>query len=280
MKSITSRRNPIVKRYREVAAGDVPGLLLLDGAHLIEEAAQAQIPIQAVACSPRGLELPGVAPLLERLETAGVATWSVTNEVMRAMSPAPSPAGVVALAERPTVTLAQALARAPQLVLVALGVQDPGNVGAIVRAAEAGGATAAVFAGATADPFGWKALRGSMGSSFRLPVVASGMPQALAAARAIGLRVVATTPRGTRSLFDADLRGPVAFLVGGEGAGLPDDVIQAADETIRIPMRGPVESLNVAVASALLVYEASRQRVSGRRRPADRTVVAPRTRTT
>jgi TrmH family RNA methyltransferase len=260
--SITSRRNPIVKRYREVADGEVQGLLLLDGPHLIEEAEQAQISIQAIACSPRGLDLPGVAPLLERLLTAGVPTWSVTDEVMRAMSPVQSPAGIVALAERPTLTLAQALARAPQLVLVAAGVQDPGNVGAIVRAAEAGGATAAVFAGATADPFGWKALRGSMGSSFRLPVVACGVSQALAAARAIGLRVVATTARGTRSLFDADLRGPLAFFVGGEGAGLPDGVIQAADETIRIPMRKPVESLNVAVASALLVYEASRQRIT------------------
>ncbi len=260
VKSITSRRNLIVQRYRAVATGDVPGLLLLDGAHLVEEAARARFPIQNVACSPRGLELPGVEQLIRDLEAARIEVWGVTDEVLSAMSPTQSPTGIVAIAARPTVTLAQALARAPQLAVIAIDVQDPGNVGAIVRAAEAGGATAAVFAGTSADPFGWKALRGSMGSSLRLPVVATETAQAVVAARAAGLRLVATTPRGSRSLFDADLRGPIAFLVGAEGTGLSDDLVQAADETVRIPMREPVESLNVAVASALVVYEASRQR--------------------
>ena len=262
VKSITSRHNSIVKRYREVARGEVPSLVLLEGPHLIEEAVAAHLPIHDVACSPQGLDLPGVQQLIQDLETAGVASWAVTDEVLHAMSPARSPAGIVALALRPVATLASALARAPQLVLVAVDVQDPGNVGAIIRAAEAGGATAAMFAGASADPFGWKALRGSMGSSFRLPVVATGTTQAVTAARASGLRLVATTPRGTRSLFEADLTGPVAFLVGAEGTGLSDDLVQSADEAIRIPMREPVESLNVAVASALVIYEASRQRTT------------------
>ncbi len=261
MKSITSRRNLIVQRYRDAAAGDVPGLMLLDGAHLVEEAARAHIPIQSVACSPRGMDLPGIERLVRELEAADVDAWAVTDEVLGAMSPALSPAGVVALAARPAVTLAQALARAPQLVVIAVDVQDPGNVGAVVRAAEAGGATAAVFAGASADPFGWKALRGSMGSSLRLPVVATDTAQAVTAARAAGLRLLATTPRGSRSLFETDLKGPIAWLLGSEGAGLSEDLIQAADEAIRIPMHEPVESLNVAVASALIVYEAWRQRL-------------------
>ena len=106
------------------------------------------------------------------------------------------------------------------LVLIALDVQDPGNVGAIVRVAEAGGASGVVCAGACADPFGWKALRGSMGSALRLPIlVHRDSREAIDEARRHGCRIVATAPRGGRPLFDADLRGPIAVLIGGEGSG-------------------------------------------------------------
>jgi TrmH family RNA methyltransferase len=141
-------------------------------------------------------------------------------------------------------------------------VQDPGNVGAIVRAAEAGGASGAVFSGATADPFSWKALRGSMGSALRLPAVIAAANDALIGARAANVRLLATVPRDGRPVFEADLRGPVGFLLGGEGPGLPQNLIEAADDRVSIPMRPPVESLNVAVAAAVLVYEALRQRVA------------------
>ena len=191
------------------------------------------------------------------------------------MSPVRSPSGVVALARRPAWSLTHVFAAridsdpslgprpVPQLVLAATDVQDPGNIGAMVRAAEAGGASGAVFTGAAADPFGWKALRGSMGSALRLPVTTAAAHEVIAAARAAGVRLVATVPRSGQSMFEADLRGPVAFLLGGEGAGLPPDLIEAADGRVSIPMREPVESLNVAVAAALLVYEAVRQRARG-----------------
>jgi TrmH family RNA methyltransferase len=140
-------------------------------------------------------------------------------------------------------------------------VQDPGNVGAIARTAEAAGATGLVLCGASADPFGWKALRGSMGSLLRLPVAGGvAWPDAVGAARAAGIALVATLPRGGQALDEADLGGPVAFLLGGEGPGLPPGVTAAADLTVSIPMQPPVESLNVSVAAALLVYEAARQR--------------------
>ncbi len=259
MKTITSRHNPIVKRYREAADSAGPEIVL-EGIHLIREAADAAVGMRAIAFSARAGHLPEAQDLMERLAAGGTERWSVTDEVMRALSPVRSPSGVVALAARPTVGLEEALGRSPQLVVMAVDVQDPGNVGAIVRAAEAGGATAALFTGQGADPFGWKALRGSMGSSFRLPVVRADTEPALLALRAHGIRAIATTPRARRSLFDLDLRGPVAFLMGGEGPGLAQEIVATADETACIPMREPVESLNVAVATALLVYEASRQR--------------------
>ena len=149
------------------------------------------------------------------------------------------------------------------MVLMLSQVQDPGNVGAIIRAAEACGATGVVAGEGTADPFGWKALRGAMGSTFRLPV-ASGqtLADAVASARAAGLRVFATAAREGTPLAACDLRGPSAILFGGEGAGLPQDLLDASDERLTIPMRPPVESLNVAIAAALVLYEAARQRTS------------------
>ncbi len=140
-------------------------------------------------------------------------------------------------------------------------MQDPGNVGAIVRVAEAGGASGVVCAGACADPFGWKALRGSMGSALRLPIlVHRDTREAIDEARRHGCRIVATVPRGGRPLFDADLRGPIAVLIGGEGPGLAASQLEDADERMTIPMQPPVESLNAAVTAALIVYEARRQR--------------------
>jgi TrmH family RNA methyltransferase len=115
----------------------------------------------------------------------------------------------------------------------------------------------------SADPFGWKALRGAMGSTFRLPLVREPLDLALETARAARTRVVATIPRGGTPLPECDLRGPVAILLGGEGAGLPAAWLDAADGRLTIPMRGKVESLNVAIAAALILYEASRQRAGG-----------------
>jgi len=158
-----------------------------------------------------------------------------------------------------------AYAGAKTLVVVAVDVQDPGNTGAIVRVAEAGGATGVIASGAAADPFGWKALRGSMGSALRLPVVGGiSSADAVADVRRHGCRVIAASPRGGRSLFEIDLRGPLAILIGGEGQGLAPALADIADEHVTIPMQAPVESLNAAVTAGLLVYEARRQRSNAR----------------
>jgi TrmH family RNA methyltransferase len=139
-------------------------------------------------------------------------------------------------------------------------VQDPGNLGAIVRVAEAAGATAVLAAGASADPFGWKALRGSMGSAFRLPLARRiTLEAALDRARAGRCQIVASVLSGT-PLHAVDLSGPTCLFVGSEGRGLPAAVTSAADVRLAIPMERPVESLNVAVAAAVILYEARRQR--------------------
>lgn len=270
MKRVTSRHHPLVTACRALSRGRAAdsAQILLDGVHLVEEASRAHLAIDAAALDEALLARPEGAALAGRLEGAGTEVVEVTRSVLEAMSPVASPSGIVAIARRPAGSLPHALARRPQLALFAVDVQDPGNVGAMARAAEAAGATGMVLCGMSADPFGWKALRGSMGSLLRLPLAfGSSWQEAMAAAREAGVTLVATRPRGGRPLYEVDLCGPVAFLLGGEGPGLPPDALDAADVGVSIPMQPPVESLNVSVAAAVLLYEAARQR-RGPSRPA------------
>src|SRR5262245_8317546 len=219
IRRISSRHNDSVARYRRAARGDEPALMLLDGEHLVVEAASAPIAIRHVLVSSEVAALPAHRNLLERLDRGGVEVAIATAPVIAAASPVRSPSPIVALADRPAA--ADVFRTAPPLVVIAADVQDPGNLGAIVRVAEAAGASGMIVAGRSADPFGWKALRGSMGSALRLPLaVCPTVENATAAARAHRCRIVATVPRAGRPLFDADLTGAVAVLIGGEGLGL------------------------------------------------------------
>jgi RNA methyltransferase, TrmH family len=264
MRRIASRQNPVVARYRAAARGEADDIMLLDGAHLVDEALTAGIVLDEAAVAGEGLDGAESRAIVTRLERAGVATVSATAPVMAALSPVRSPSRIVALARRPRIAVEHVFARKPPLVVLAVNIQDPGNLGAIVRVAEAAGAGGVLVAARSADPFGWKALRGSMGSTLRLPVVrVPDIARALATAREHRCQIVATAPRGGRSVFEMDLRGPVAILVGGEGAGLPDEIVDLADERVSIPMQDPVESLNAAVTAAVIMYEARRQRALG-----------------
>jgi TrmH family RNA methyltransferase len=262
MRRLSSRQHPLVAACRALARGRGDGeRLLLDGLHLVVDARAAGVHVETLALTDRVLATLEGDRLARDLSAAATDVVAVSDAVMRAMSPVSNASGVVAIAVRPPSSIARVLERTPHLVVIAVDIQDPGNVGAILRSAEAGGATGAAFCGASADPFGWKALRGSMGSALRLPVaMVPRVADVVAAARGAGARVVATLPAGGPRPDQIDLRRPVAFLLGGEGQGLAPEVLAEADERTTIPMRQPVESLNVAVASALLVYEAARQR--------------------
>lgn len=266
MRRISSRQNPIVRTFRELAA-DPPAdgsRLLLDGAHLVHEARGAGLPFEQVAVSAvHADDGSDIAALADMLLREGVDVVAVTEPVMSAMSPVRSPSGIVAIAGRRPADLAPMLADPDALIVAAVDVQDPGNLGALLRAAEAGGATGVVVCGASSSPFSWKAVRGSMGSVLRLPItVVVGADALLARARGRGLRAMASVPRGGEAPESIDWRGPVLLFVGGEGPGLGDETMAACDARVTVPMQPPVESLNVAVAGALLVYEARRQRAA------------------
>jgi RNA methyltransferase, TrmH family len=235
--------------------------MLLDGMHLVAEALALGIRLRHVAFTMRARTSEEGARLASALGERGLPIVDVTDSAMEAMSPVSSPSGVIAIADRPVSSLERALDHPPQLVVMVVDVQEPGNVGAIVRAAEACWATGVVCCGTSADAFGAKALRGSMGSALRLPV-ASGVPvvEAVAGMRASGLRLIATVPSGGVRPQALDFRQPTALMFGGEGPGLSGEALASADASVSIPMRAPVESLNVAVAVALLTCEAARQR--------------------
>lgn len=263
MEAISSRHNPIVRTFRACARANGDGDVLLEGFRLISDALRAGVRLRAVALGSSLVASPDphTRTLLAALQKSGARMISASPAVMAALSPVRTPSGIVAIADYRPPPLERALGSPPQLVLVLVGLQDPGNVGAVIRAADAAGATGVIACERTASPFGWKALRGAMGSTFRVPVAANqSVATVVAAARDQGLRVLCATPRGGQSLHGADLRGPTAVLLGGEGAGLGEDVERLVDERLSIPMRDPVDSLNVAASAAVVVYEAYRQR--------------------
>lgn len=263
--TIRSRANPLYKRLRALKerTGE-RDLCLLEGPRLVVEAFAAGLTVVEAAASPRAGASPAGSAALAELRQRDVPIRRMGAELVGSLSETETSQGLVALAERPSFREEQVFRGTP-LVLVADGVQNPGNLGGLLRTAEAAGAGGAILTTGCADPFSWKALRGSMGSAFRLPHLRGlSIEEALDALADRGVAVLAADAAGERRYDEADLRGPVAVVVGSEGAGLPAAVRERAAARLRIPLAGPVESLNVGVAAALVLFEAARQRGFGR----------------
>ena len=183
----------------------------------------------------------------------------VTERAAKALSDTVTPVGLVAVCSVPETTLDDVLADSPQLVAVAVEISEPGNAGTLIRIADAMGADAVVLAGQSVDPYNGKCLRASAGSIFSIPVVSDGdAADALRRLSDGGLQVFATTVDGEVSLDEADLSQPTAWLFGPEAHGLPDDLAAKATHRVRIPMPGSAESLNVASAAAICLYQSAR----------------------
>ncbi len=256
---ITSPKNPIVTRFRDAGTGDAGDLFLVEGRKLVAEALDAGLtPVEAAFDADRGDAL---APLAERLRATGAPTHPCSSAVCAKLSFVTTPQGVAAVFEKPRWTDDDLLGAAPCLLLIAAGVKEPGNLGALLRAAEAAGAHGLVALRGGADAFREKAVRGAAGSLFRLPVrSAVAVEDALALVQQRNLGLFVADEDGEVDYLDADLRGPCALVLGGEGEGIPAALRSVARARLRVPMAGKVESLNVAVAAGVLLYEARRQR--------------------
>ena len=254
---VQSKQNPRIKELR--AALLRPGRgegepIALEGMHLVAEALKSGIELQTVFVAQ------GHENLLSEL-VIGEATeiLAVPYELLAEAVTTETPQPIAALA-RPRHWPWEAMFGAAALIIVLSGIQDPGNLGTILRSAEAFGATGAICLSGTVTRWNPKAMRASAGSVFRLPVIASSEAKAMQHLREAGIQICAAMAHEAQPVGDLALTGPVAILIGSEGAGLSPELAAQADARIMIPCPGPVESLNAAVAASVLLYEASRQR--------------------
>ena len=260
---ITSRANPRVKQLRAAFAGNArlaDGLFAIEGENLIREAIRSGIVLRTLFVSEH-------ASLRDELPL-NVEAIRLADDIFASTVDTQSPQGIAALIEPPQWKLESVLGTnskpdtlAAPLLLIAAGVQDPGNLGTLIRSAEAFAATAVLTAPGTVSPWNQKALRASAGSVFRVPVVSIEIAD-LTALNSRGIRLLAAVApsRDGKDNVIPDLTRPSAIMIGNEGAGLSLELLALADARISIPTPGPVESLNAAIAGSLLLYEASRQR--------------------
>jgi TrmH family RNA methyltransferase len=272
--AISSRTNARVKQLRAAFAGQERlsgGLLAIEGEHLIEEALRSGVKLQTIFLTERQ-RIPAEVP-------RSVEVVHLTSEVFASAAETHSPQGIAALIAQPVYKMGDILERqiSPMLILAA-GLQDPGNLGTIIRSAEAFGANGVLTTPGTVSPWNQKALRASAGSAFRMPVLGVTRKEIAALQATHGIRLfaaVSAAEAGIPAARNVDLRQPHGFLIGNEGAGLTSEWLELAEQKITIPCPGPVESLNAAIAASLLLYEASRQR-SGISNRNEQAIASPR----
>jgi len=259
---VESRQNA---RVKELRAGLSRGIrtahnhIAIEGLHLVQEAVKSGLNLNTVFLQE------GNEDLLQRFPSGDAEVLILTEDVFLSAAMTEHPQGVAALVEAPHFTVQAMFPSAPgpaPLVVIAAGLQDPGNLGTLVRSAEAFGATGMILLPGTVSLWNAKTLRASSGSAFRLPVLALTAEAAFTALRDQGLRIVAAVARDGDS--EADLHGPSALLIGNEGSGLPEAWIAQADARVTIPFTGAVESLNAAIAGSVLLYDAMRQRLKAK----------------
>ncbi|HVS87288.1 MAG TPA: RNA methyltransferase [Candidatus Acidoferrum sp.] len=287
---LSSRDNRWLKTFRMALRGGLPtesGCVGVEGVRLVEEALRSGCRIEAVLFSETGeRHHEHLAPLIGRPEIA-FPLLHTTDRLFEGLADTEHPQGVAALVQPRTTSFDEILRTPPSVcapfLVVLAGVQDPGNVGTIIRTAAAFGATGAVTSASgqsgTASPFSPKALRASAGAALHLPILPGmSLPILLTQFRIAGVRTLAScvhdsqeSERPPLAPWEVDWCEPVALLVGNEGGGLPAEVERSADARIRIPMASGIDSLNAAAAAAILFYEAARQRNSlltpGTRKP-------------
>ncbi|MCU1318539.1 MAG: methyltransferase [Edaphobacter sp.] len=252
---VSSKANARVKQLRAAFQGHARlsgGLVAIEGDHLLEEALLSGMAFKTVFVSERR-EVPGMVP-------HGVEVLRLTDDVFGSVVETQSPQGAAALIVPPVHHMEDVMKGTP-LILIAAGLQDPGNLGTLVRSAEAFGATGVLTTPGTVSAWNQKALRASVGSVFRMPVVGA-TAEEVVALKWRGVQLFAAAGSGATTAQDVELAGACALIIGNEGTGLAAEWMDMADARVTIPCPGPVESLNAAIAGSLLLYEASRQRAA------------------
>jgi TrmH family RNA methyltransferase len=261
LRRVSSRQNALVKDLRKALSQGEPtaeGYLAVEGIRMLEEAIRSGLRFQAVFFSEAGSA--HATRLLPQIGSQ-VEVLLLPDEVFLSAVSTESPQGVAALVKlRPHKFEDLMEAGADPLLIGVAGIQDPGNLGTIIRSAEAFGARAVLLGEKTVSHFNPKAVRGSAGSLFREPILRVKMAESIASLKQLGVRVLATSSHKGKPLHEADFTGAAMIVVGNEGAGVPQEILSMADELVTIPHSSRVESLNAGIAASILLYEAARQR--------------------
>jgi RNA methyltransferase, TrmH family len=256
---ITSLQNSLVKQVRKLHSAKErhqQELFLLEGTHLLEEALIAAYPLDAVCCTPHWQEShPQLWQQISNSEDYRVEL--VSDDVIRGMATTVQPDGVIAIAQRHNISK---IIPFSGLLLALETIQDPGNLGTMIRTAVSAGVSGLYVSGGSVDLDNPKVLRASAGQWFKLPMAMGGdLVDTVKSAKNAGMQIVATLPTAKMTYWDVDWNQPSLILLGNEGAGLSSELAAMADLEVMIPLGGNVESLNVAIACALMLYEAKRQ---------------------
>jgi len=267
---ITSSSNEMIKeivRLRERRERDVSGRLLIEGYRELRRALDAKWPIEQILYSPSLFLGCHEDALLKEGAVSGAKLFSCHPDPFRKASYRDRPDGLIAVARQRKPSLREvehALRQrgAPALLVLAEAIEKPGNLGTILRSADGAGASGVLVCDRCTDIYNPNVVRSSVGTLFTQPVVEVGSREALDWCKSMGIRLLAATPHATTLYTEADLRAPLAIAVGTEQLGLSEALMKGADVQVSIPMRGVADSLNVATATVLLLYEALRQRAT------------------
>jgi TrmH family RNA methyltransferase len=258
---ITSLSNPRVKAavaLKERKERERTGLFLIEGWREIERALAAGIVLLEAYCAQSlNPDEARVAARLHLIERLGV--FELSQPLLKKLSSRQNPAGLVVVALAPTSSLAAFQPPSTALILVSVGLEKPGNLGALLRSADAAGADAVLVAGGV-DLYSPQVIHNSTGVVFLLPTYSASEQAALDWLRERQIPMLATTPQADKTYWDVDMRGPVTIVLGPEDQGLSSQWLNRAEYKVRIPMQGHADSLNVSVTAALMLYEAMRQR--------------------
>jgi TrmH family RNA methyltransferase len=226
------------------------GKFVVEGPHLVEEAGDKINYI--IYCEK--------LPIVKKLEEEGVPAIKISREQYEEISGVEAPQGVLGVVRQFSYQFRDVIREDKTLIVFCVGVQDPGNLGTIIRSADAFGASGVILSKGTVDLYNPKVVRSTMGSLFHLPIVnTEDELETIEHLKQKNVKIVATTVSAPKTCYEADLKQSLAILVGNEGAGLEKQVVKLADEEVKIPMAGQAESLNVGVSTAVLLYEALRQ---------------------
>ena len=261
---ITSRDNSLLRQARLVRDGKIEELIFVEGLRLCEEAQRSNLEIEAVIVSEELMRKERAAQAIAELSRVSKRTASLSEKLLESISYTKTPQGIVVLAKRPesSETRLSAGIEAP-LIVVLHQINNPVNVGAILRTAEAAGATGVITTKNTSDPFSPKALRGAMGSAFRLPIWSGpSFEEVVEWCRERGIVTACADAEATTDYTDLDWSRGIAAFVGPESTGFTAEELMNADLKVKIPMKGLAESLNVSVATGILLFEAARQRAA------------------